>query len=270
MKYRLFCKICLPFFIIFCFCAYGAAYAQKENPGPGEVIDKYLKAIGGVQKWENLSSRKSVEKLDIYNFEGLITGIDKTLYYTKYFQAPVNYLSLWFEDIYYNILAYNVECVWIYSDLRMSVGFLDKKYIKKNTRFPQVGILEILNFPLSSNTVEIVENTYKIDFNDKFWNRTMSVYFDKESFLVVKHEYVNPGGGHHQYLYKDYRSKHGFTEPYKIENFVDYKIFKTQRIDSIEYNLAIHPGLFIPPVECPLGSEKSNVILEEKPPFIYE
>lgn len=243
--------------------------AQTEAKISGEeILVRYFKAIGGKERWENLESRKAKENLSLFVSSGLMEMEDEVLDYTKYFQAPNSYLDLWFQDMYYSTYVQTPGCVWYYLDKSISVLFPDKKYRKREATFPRIGVLEILNFPMVGS-VFLENDSYRVDFEDKFWKRVMSVYFDRESFLITKHSYTDLGGDYHEYLYKDYQEKDGYLEPYLIENYVDSKKYKAIRVKSIDYNLDIDPTMFTPPTKCISKSESVTVPLKERMPFIF-
>ena len=111
------------------------------------------------------------------------------------------------------------------------------------------------------DSVILENNFYRIDFNDTDWKRIMSVYFDKESYLIKKHSYSNDGVDRHEYYYNDYREKNRYVEPYSIENYVDGKKYSTISVKNIEYNPTIDPSIFEPPVKCAHGG---SVQLEKR------
>ncbi|MEM6816302.1 MAG: hypothetical protein AAF600_18235 [Bacteroidota bacterium] len=233
-----------------------------------EVVDRYMQAIGGRDRWESLNSRKTREKYDIYESTIVSESIDRTLDYTKYFKAPNSYLDVWFENLFYSVYASNSDCVWFYSDKGVYILFLNKKYLKVPAKLPKLGILEVIGLPMVDN-VTVEDGMFRVDFEDETWGRTISVYFDRESFLVRKHSYSNDGKDMHEYYYKDYRNKNGFLEPYLIENFVNYTKFKVTTIEEVIYNVDIDPTIFQSPLPCPLDGEINSIKLENNLPYIY-
>ena len=244
------------------------SYSQPPSVEAREVINLYLEAIGGKDHWKNLESRKAQENVTLYTSTGLMEIEDQVLDYTKYFQVPNNYLDLWFKAMHFTIFVQTSNCTWYYLDKNVSVLFMDKKYRKQKAKFPRIGVLEILNFPIAGDAV-VEKDSYRIDFEDRPWKRLISIYFDKENFLITQHAYTNPGGDRHEYFYKDYREKDGYLEPYIIENYVESRKYKVTTIKSIQYNLEVDPAIFTPPVECISKSENVTVPLEERIPFIF-
>jgi len=145
------------------------------------------------------------------------------------------------------------------------VMFLSKKRNRQSTTYPRIKPLEILNFQMI-DSVMVENGFYRVDFIDTDWNRIMSVYFDKTSYLIKKHSYSNSGIDKHEYYYDDYREEHGYKEPYAIENFVDGKKYKTIDIQHISYNVTIDPSVFEPPVNC---ANEGTVQLERRMAFPF-
>lgn len=215
-----------------------------------DVVDNYFEAIGGKSRWKKLQSRKSVEELTVYSKDSFTEVIDRTLNYTNYYQEPASYLRSWTENIFFFIRAYTTSCNWYYSDHTMSVSFFDKEYNVKKTSIPQIGILKILTFPMKDSVI-IEDNCYRIDFEDVLWNRTMSVYFDKRTYLVTKHTYKSSGESIlREYYYKNYKDKGGYVEPYIIEHYLDGAKYTITKVEQVFYDIDVNPEIFLPPIEC--------------------
>lgn len=234
-------------------------------PTAKSVTDRYLEAIGGRKKWRELKSRISFEKVSLYQSDAPIATAYKFMDYYKGFQTPNSYLDAWYEGLHYSILTETSTCKWLYYDTDLSIMFLDKKRNKESTEYPRIKPLEILNFQMI-DSVMLENDFYRIDFIDTDWNRIMSVYFDKTSYLIKKHSYSNSGVDKHEYYYSDYREEHGYMEPYAIENFVDGKKYKTIDVQRISYNVTIDPSVFEPPVNC---TNEGTLQLERRVAFPF-
>lgn len=245
--------------IFFLLLANSYGYSQKL-PNAKTVTSRYLEAIGGKKKWSELKERESFEKVSLYQSDAPIATVYKFMDYYKGFQAPNNYVDVWYEGFDFSILCETSICKWLYSGADLSVMFLGKKRNRESTVYPRIKPLEMLNFRMIDSV--IVENGfYRVDFVDTDWKRVMSVYFDKESYLVKRHSYSNDGVDKHEYFYNDYRDEGGYLEPYSIENFVNGKKYKTIDVQSIKYNSFIDPSVYEPPVEC----SSEGVVQLEKP-----
>ena len=222
---------------------------SQQLPTAKAVTNRYWEAIGGKKRWRELNSRISFEKVSLYQSDAPIATAYKFMDYYKGFQTPNSYLDAWYEGLHYSILAETSTCKWLYYDTDLSLMFLGKKRNKEPTTYPRIKPLEILNYQMMDSV--IIENDfYRIDFIDTDWNRIMSVYFDKTSYLIMKHSYSNSGIDKHEYYYNDYREQNGYFEPYSIVNFVDGKKYKTIDVQRISYNSIMDPSVFGPPVNC--------------------
>jgi hypothetical protein len=213
------------------------------------ITNRYFEAIGGKKKWSELKTRISHEKISLYQGEAPISTANKFMDYYKCFLAPNSYMDTWYEGLHFTSLCETSGCKWLYSDNDMTVRFLNKKHNREATTYPRIEPLEILNFQMIDSVI-LENNFYRIDFRDTDWRRIMSVYFDKENYLIRKHSYSNNGVDRHEYYYSDYRVENGFFEPYFIENYIDGRKYKTIEVQSVDYNSNVDPSIFELPVKC--------------------
>lgn len=253
----------LSFFLILTF----TIQAQDAE----EVIYKFLEATGGKEKWMNLKTRKAEEIVKVYNSNGFIETVEREFFYTKYYQSPNYYLDVWFEatSLFFNLRCSSDKFVWYYLGKNQVVRFLPEKYIKETSELPRIGVMEILCLPILNGVIDR-GGFFRIDFDDEFWNRTISLYFDKESYLIKKKSYKNPSESTlHEFFYKEYKMSNGFLEPRIVENFVDAKKFKTTEIQTIVYDMKVQTKIFDPPVPSSKQRPGEWHVIKESLPFIY-
>ncbi|UII23157.1 hypothetical protein [Fulvivirga ligni] len=247
-----------------CMCLSLTLSAQSSK----QIIDDYLLTIGGRESWEKLKTRVCKEEMLQYSSEGLFATSVTKRNFINYYAAPNNYLKYWVEDLYTKVYCETNNSVWTYSADTKRLTVLSDEFIEKAKDFPRINALSIINMPVESEA-ESQDSLYRIGFKDARWQRTIYLFFDKETKLVVKQEYHNTGGDHHEYYYKDYRVKDGFKEPYVIEKFQYDQLFYVIHVEDISYNVAIDSKIFETPDKHKSERGTQTYTLKKSPNFRF-
>lgn len=232
---------------------------SQDTVSSEAIVYNYLEAIGGANAWKELKSRVVKEEYIYYNNRGVLETENKRKVYSKWYLFPNNYLEVSVEGTNWFVMSFTSDCAWIYFDQGKMLSFLDDKFQEPMKTFPRIEVLEILNYQILGK--EDDANYFKIDFADKFWDRTITVYFNKHTYLVDKYEYSNDGSDFHEFYLSDYHDKEGYKEPYVIESYVNHKKFKKSIKHNVLYNSKIDEEIFDAPIEC--SYNKKPVMLSE-------
>lgn len=232
--------------LIFC-CLHSTLAQKKARIEHDQLIANYLSAIGGKEKWLNLKTRKLKEKYLLYS-GSRVEVINQTIPFLKYYTYPNSYLSAHKKGLLWTSIVNTSDCSWIYSGKTENLTFRGSKSILKQGKYPRIDVLEFFNFPVEGPVVD-KSGFYVINFQDKYYGRKIAVYFDKTTYLVEKYSYYG-GSVLQENYFKDYKTKDGFTEAYRIDNLVDGKKFKTMLKENVEYNVDIDASVYLPPETC--------------------
>lgn len=259
MKYMKRYFLLFTYFTLFAF-----GFQSREKLTAEKIISDYFEAMGGESKWIDLKSRKAKEKYLVYS-SGMIESVSQTIPFVEFYQFPNSYLTSHVKDMNLNLVVNTSDCAWIYFGRSESIFFRGKEYIRDQEKYPRIEALEFLNFPIKGE-VNMEGEHYKIDFIDNYDGRIVSVYFNQQTFLIEKYSYY-AGQVLQENILSEYRTKNGFTEPYRLDNFVDGKKYKTIVTEDIIYNSELSLLIFEPPVPC---QASENLEKLEKPlPNIY-
>ena len=223
------------------------------------VIDKFLEAIGGRDRMLNLQTRVEKTKLSNYGGQGgVFNGDPKITSQTIYYQTPDLFLEHSFstKGNYHTetVLFKREKCSWYYRSNEQAILFFDPEPIKFEKDFPRTYFLEPFNLKAEKYAFE-EDGMYRIDFRDHRQDGGyQSVYIDKETFLPTKRTYVTASTmTRWTFIYEDYQTIEGFTEPRTISLFGGGELFMTIEIEEISYNVNLNDRLFEAPVPCLSG-----------------
>lgn len=227
------------------------AKAQKKQLSANEIVNNYLEAIGGREKWETLQSRVEDGFVFYPIEEGSSSLITKDETRKRYDLSPGYHLEK--KNSFLNettIMSYKSDCNWFYSEKISTLHFFGLEPAKMATDYPRTEALEALNLKMIRK-VEEDSLCYKIDFKDiRQANGIQTLYFDKETFLLSKRTFLSKTDVLWEYTFEDYRIKDGFKEPYTIYFKANDDLFLTYKIDEIVYNSTLAQKMFEPPVPC--------------------
>jgi hypothetical protein len=241
---RAFLIVALSFF-------FSIGHAQpKAGIKAEEVIANYLKAVGGSTAWQGLQSRVADMAVVRYDEPSGITIAKKIQSQTNFYLAPDNHLELTIDKLQQSIFCLRNGCNWYYSEKANLLAFFGPEPIHFDKTFPRVNALEVLNLKMI-NKVVVEDNQYRIDFKDARQKEGIqSLYFDMESYLVVKRSYPSKTDVRWTFMYDNYQMKNGFMEPYFITLKANDDIYMTYEVKSIDYNIGLGELLFTPPKPC--------------------
>jgi hypothetical protein len=209
-----------------------------------------LQAIGGREQWQNLRSRVADMIVIRYDASNSMLKSDKISSQTNFFLAPANHLELTIENLKQSIYCLHDDCNWYYSEKINYLHFFGPEPIHFDNAYPRVNALEVLNLKMI-NKVVIEEGMYRIDFKDgRQKDGIQSLYFDRESYLVMKRSSLSNNEVRWSFIYENYQQKEGYTEPYLIKLMANNDIYMTYQVEEIDYSVKLNPALFDPPKPC--------------------
>ena len=230
-----------------------AVQADKDQPTPDQILDKYIQAIGGMQK---VAAITSVVQKGTSSGYGPESGQRAIEIYTK---APNMRTQIIHTDNGDSTTTTNGRLGWISAPLRpvpvidLTGGELDGAKADAAMAFP--GLLKQAFTQWRSGAPEIVNDKrvlviQGIAGNGTPGNRTMvTLYFDPETGLLVRmRRYAASVVGRMptEYDYSDYRDVNGVKMPFKwTEMWLDGR--ENVELSEIQLNTNIDAARFAKP-----------------------
>lgn len=232
---------------------------SQEKITSEEVIDRFLEKIGGKERILLLDTR--VENSSIINYGGQggsVNSQNKIIAQSVYYKSPDHFLEHSFSTkvgFHTESILYKSEaCPWYYTSAMQGIKFFDPAPIKFKKDYPRTYFLEPFNLkPEKYASVE--GGMYRVDFKDHRQDGGIqSVFFDQETYLLVKRAYVTKSTmTPWTFYFENYETTDGFTEPRTINLYGGSDLYMSVEIEEISYNVNLNPAIFEPPVACIQG-----------------
>ncbi len=231
-------KVGITVIIITLLVCRGLYAAEETLPTPEEIIAKNIEAIGGLKALKKIKNKKTVTINKIpsrKNFE-----VKDTIYWerpnNRYQSADTGVRS-----------GSNGKIAWSispYSGTRLYEG----DELSERLFFTKFDGLDGPDVPYKSMKTEGIEQIngkecYKVVKTPETGTER-TVYYDKESFMIVKITFYHHGNEKAEIYYEDYKKVNGILFPFKI-------VGKNEEItyEKIELNIEMPEGIFDIPEE---------------------
>jgi len=219
--------------------------SAQDTPSADEIFDSYLKAIGG---------ESALKKVENRVMEGTFSlpamGMEATM---KTYIAPPNYYSEIVMDAFGTIKRGIADGVaW---EINTMQGNRILEGEEKSEMKRQASLAEYANWKDHYESAEVLgedtlgeEAVYKVELTPKGSASPTTVFFSKESGLIIGGEGTGPQGMPITSTIGDYKEVDGIKIPHSIENSggqFDISITFT----AVEHNADIPEGTFALPEE---------------------
>lgn len=215
-----------------------------------EILNKYFENTGGVKKWKELTSRKSVGKMNMQNMDFPITMFEKTPVKQR-MQIQVQGMEI--------VQAYDGTDAWMINP--MAGGTAPVKMSDEESKDFKDNDLqdEFIDYKSKGHTVELLGTEeidgvkcFKIQLVKNKNNDKEDVseihYFDSENFvpiMVVSYARSGPTKGQEVKTYlSDYQEVGGLTMPFFIEAKLNGQTVQKITVEKVTLNEIMEDNLF--------------------------
>ena len=239
-------KIISGFAIIFIFSI--SAFSQTAE----EIVEKYINAVGGLNKWTAINSQKVSGKLSMGGMEFPFISYSK--------RPNLNYTEVTIQGMMVK-QAFDGNTGWLINPMTGSskAEKMDDDMAKTIINRGTIGG-QLLNYKELSCTIELIgkETSEGLElFNIKLTNKegdAGNYYIDAVSYLLIRNNSKVKRMGSEvssETLYGDYKSSGDVITYYSIETKIQGMDMGSQKIviEKIEQNIDIDDNIFKMPVD---------------------
>jgi len=223
-----------------------AGAGQAKLPGPDQILDKYLTAVGGAEALKKIKTR--VQK-------GTIDAMGMQYPIEVYSEAPEKRVSISHPKGGASVTGFNGEAGWLSIPggvHRMTPTEREGARVDAEFHFP-VSVREVYKeFKVVRGEELDGHATYQVEANSP-GRPPLRLYFDQQTGLLlrlVRYTVTPLGKNPVQIDYGDFRETDGVKIPYRWALTRISGSF-TIRIEQVQENVPIDESLFEPPAERP-------------------
>ncbi|HZI49405.1 MAG TPA: hypothetical protein VFD75_16535, partial [Pyrinomonadaceae bacterium] len=219
------------------------AFAQKKLPSAEQIVDNYLKAIGG---------KKSVGALKDATYDWII-HVENNPYGTARLQRKAPASERW-ELTFGNgqiVSATNTRSAWELG-LNQTLRTLTDPLSASAKLRATLDSSRLVNFKKSNVLARVVsvgdlgsEPAYIVEFSTRSGAR-FQYYFSVKTALLTK---ITSDIRFTKVLFDDYRPEHGILEPHRVRTNLGGTGELTLLLQSVKYDTGIDDRVFDPPTE---------------------
>jgi len=233
------------FFILFSYPFIGSTQSADE------VISKYIKYIGGVQKWKSV---KTITSTGTYNYGGM------EFPFISYTKAPDHYKYIVSAHGKSFIQAYDGKQGWRidgFKDEKKKTILKDRKQARAMANEADVELESpFINYKEKGHTIKLEgmdsignKTCYQIKLMQKNGD-TSTFFFDSNNFALVKKQAISKNAELDNavldIMYSDYRLTNGIRTPHKISCTSNGQEILIITVKSVKLNLPMADSIFKP------------------------
>lgn len=233
------------FFLFACSLFIFAAQAQTATVTADSIVDKYIKAVGGADKWKKLDGMRQTGSVIV---QGMTIPFTTTQARPNLMRAEGDFQGQKFIDAYDGTVAWNQSP---FATMNKPV-----KKTEDETKEAAKDAFEddFIDYKTKGHSIELqgneeIEGTkcYKISLKRKVGDEKI-YYFDAESFVpVMVRAFASAGpmkGQAMETYLSDYKDEGGLMLPRTVEQKVKGQTVMTFKTDKVELNPTMDKTIF--------------------------